>query len=273
MPSKFQVSPAVRGRPARAQRAIHAGLGLFTAAFVGLQALPAGDPAFGDTPANIKDGSPGLLGTAGTTDCASCHSFEPVLSHPVGVIPSMNVPASLPLDGGRLTCATCHDAPPDHPSARIGVRSATESISLCSQCHTQAEPAGSKAHGRIGTRAHLFSEPGRAKGAATGLDQESRTCISCHDGTAAGDPGIHAVPHEARNTDGTHPIGMLYPRQGDRRGNSDIRLVDLHRLDRRIRLFEQAVGCGSCHSVYSPQPALLVTNNLKSRLCLSCHIE
>ncbi|MHC4317018.1 MAG: cytochrome c3 family protein [Planctomycetota bacterium] len=42
-------------------------------------------------------------------------------------------------------------------------------------------------------------------------------------------------------------------------------------LDRRIRLFDNRVGCGSCHSPFADDEALLVMSNLRSRLCLSCH--
>ena len=39
----------------------------------------------------------------------SCHQMPTGLSHPVGVTPSMAVPAGLPLDAGRVSCTTCHD--------------------------------------------------------------------------------------------------------------------------------------------------------------------
>lgn len=40
--------------------------------------------------------------------CSRCHAALGH-SHPVEVVPSMKVPADLPLDGrGRLTCVTCH---------------------------------------------------------------------------------------------------------------------------------------------------------------------
>jgi predicted CXXCH cytochrome family protein len=42
-------------------------------------------------------------------------------------------------------------------------------------------------------------------------------------------------------------------------------------LDRRVRLFDRRVGCGSCHSPYAEGRALLVMSNVRSRLCLSCH--
>src|ERR1035437_4380971 len=41
--------------------------------------------------------------------CASCHQVDAGFTHPVDQIPSMQVPKGLPLEGGRVTCITCHD--------------------------------------------------------------------------------------------------------------------------------------------------------------------
>jgi len=40
--------------------------------------------------------------------CNTCHKRS-VHSHPVEIVPSMSIPADMPLDGkGRMTCITCH---------------------------------------------------------------------------------------------------------------------------------------------------------------------
>ena len=93
-------------------------------------------------------------------------------------------------------------------------------------------------------------------------------------------PGIAVLPFENGGSYGKDKEDFDALRKGlagtliyELAQNPAVRLVDAARLDGRIRLFDQAVGCGSCHSVYSMQPKLLVTSNLRSRLCLSCHVE
>lgn len=96
--------------------------------------------------------------------------------------------------------------------------------------------------------------------------------MGCHDGATAGDAGVHAG---SRRTDSgvpkEHPIGVVYRSHHDQ--VDPVTLVDRRRLDARVRLFNETVGCGSCHSVYSKQDKLLVMSNQQSRLCLSCHVE
>ncbi|MCC6676430.1 MAG: hypothetical protein IT436_04740 [Phycisphaerales bacterium] len=54
--------------------------------------------------------------------------------------------------------------------------------------------------------------------------------------------------------------------------SDSIDVVPAAALDRRIRLFDRTVGCGSCHNVYSQQSKLLVMSNQGSQLCLKCHV-
>ena len=54
-------------------------------------------------------------------DCGGCHQTTEAWTHPIGVVPSMPVPAELPLLDGRLACTTCHDSrsSADHARARM----------------------------------------------------------------------------------------------------------------------------------------------------------
>ena len=189
--------------------------------------------------------------------CASCHQFEPVLSHPIGMAPAH--PHSLPLVNGRISCGTCHDAPATHGSEadRVGVRSTPRG--LCLECHDSK----TQDHANSGAiRAHLGREGQGSRGSAA-LDAESSSCLSCHDEALA-----QASPHLSES----HPIG---PKARLDRGDlvGDVRLAQPDSIDRRVRVFGQAVGCGSCHSLYSQYDNLLVMSNRKSRLCLTCHLE
>lgn len=196
---------------------------------------------------------------AGDSDCASCHRMDPLFSHPVGVQPRMAIPSALPLDQGRIACTTCHDDRATHRQGDGPMLRPELDAGSCSVCHASR---GSP-HGREPLRAHFLPSKQTSH---TALDVESSQCLACHDGSAARDVGGH---YSDGGTD--HPIGVPYR---DRRGrDSEIRLVEEFRLDPRVRLFGDSVGCGSCHSVYSRQDQLLVMSNLRSRLCLSCHVE
>lgn len=213
----------------------------------------------------------------GTTsnDCMSCHQMSSGLSHPVGVTASMHVPAGLPLEGGRLTCTTCHDdqAASGHasrtPRGESFLRLDGEAATLCSQCHVAGTLASH--HGTSSIKAHLQAEPPLARGMGSKVDEESRQCLSCHDGSAASDAGGKAAGHSF-GAASDHAIGVRYQSKGIGTPE-EIRLTPLHQLDRRVRLFDSTVGCGSCHSVYSGGRDLLVMSNSGSKLCLACHVE
>ncbi|MGE5609531.1 MAG: hypothetical protein ACM359_09780, partial [Bacillota bacterium] len=102
------------------------------------------------------------------------------------------------------------------------------------------------------------------------VDSETSTCLSCHDGmmatgvTLGNDPG-------PRDHASNHPVGILYRTAGRPPGAAMLNAAST--LDPRIRLFDQRIGCGSCHSLYSKEESLLVMSNFHSRLCLSCHRE
>lgn len=198
-----------------------------------------------------------------SSGCTTCHVFNPVLTHPTGVVAPWMAGSNLPLLDGKVDCVTCHDATDEHRSVDrpVGVR--TTAAGLCAECH---QPGTRSGHGAAGTfRAHLS---GIQSGNQSRIDVESASCLSCHDGTVAADggaAGTHSVDAQAG-----HPIG---PEARPHAGRDGMRFVSAGSRDARIRLFDQAVGCGSCHSVYSKVERLLVMSNSKSRLCLSCHVE
>ena len=219
---------------------------------------------------------PSQPGESGSGRCAECHTFERGMSHPVDIRPT-RAPGTLPLEGGLITCTTCHDAPDSHGSPLAGAAAGhvgqRETAGLCAQCHQSAPPRSKAQHGQGGFRAHLMKEmPFKGRAASTGLDQESRSCMTCHDGASASDAG--GGSHAKRMRDGEdgadHPVGVLM-RATSRTKDGDFRIASPTSLDPRIRLFSGAIGCGSCHSVYSSQSKMLVMSNRGSALCLQCH--
>ncbi len=224
------------------------------------------------------ESAPGRFASAATradsSDCASCHVFSKTLSHPVGVTPSMRVPDSMPLEGGRVTCLTCHDGAmaSGHSERRATgqdfLRGSELAESFCSKCH--GETKSRTPHANEAMNAHLIAST--IMNGVERLDSESLTCMGCHDGTAASDAGANHTKGLGGMDDrfpSDHPIGIaLDVRNTDR---EDGRMKSKNMIDSRVRLFGGTVGCGSCHSVYSKHEKLLVMSNQRSALCVECH--
>jgi predicted CXXCH cytochrome family protein len=208
--------------------------------------------------------------------CIDCHAFSKEFSHPVGVIPSFGLPTGLPLEQGRVTCTTCHEDPGRSSGEAPYLRARLQGGDACAPCHGSQGASKAGPHSRAGLPAHLPSEAFNSRpikrASNSGLDDASRTCLACHDGAVAVEAGAHLVA-SARGLDQTrdHPVGVRYQSRSGR--ESEIELHPVVRLDRRVRLFEGTVGCGSCHSVYSNVSDHLVIANDQSRLCLTCHVE
>jgi len=227
------------------------------------------------------------------------------MSHPVGVAPTMRVPDDLPLDHGTVTCLTCHldGGPEGHSRAsrtHDGMLRRASAPALCVSCHTGRQHSAKAMHAAYSGRAHLrrrgsaerrmlnaesslLRTPNLALSTSIALDDESRTCLSCHDGTTATDIGLGSDGGPITHASG-HPVGVAYRSIGGLASSSIVaptgsggtllgygQLVPVSTLDPRIRLFDGNIGCGSCHSPYSQEHGLLVMDNYRSRLCLSCH--
>lgn len=209
--------------------------------------------------------------------CGTCHAIDPLISHPVGVVPSMSIPAHLPLENGRVTCITCHRSDSAaHAEARTQadpmLRGERTGTAFCTQCHNTLDHSRRSQHPLALGRAHLASRGIRdmVETAASGrFDAETNLCLSCHDGLMASDAGVS--PTRFNDLPGDHPVGVSM-RQDQTSMSSDDAMRAPHSLDRRIRLFNDNVGCGSCHSPYSTEKSLLVMSNRGSQLCLSCHV-
>jgi predicted CXXCH cytochrome family protein len=235
---------------------------------VRLAIFPTGD---------VGDSGVASAPSTGWTDnrCGSCHRIDPLFSHPVGVAPTMAVPENLPLQQGQITCVTCHD---DRAVAHAAAR-ATHSPLLrettsnrkgfCAQCHDLSEHSRKGQHGTALGKAHLaWAKKGNSLRASPGgFDEETQTCLSCHDGLVSSDVAMTQAAAGRVDLIPDHPIGASMSL-----GNlNDFHLRAPENLDARIRLFDGRVGCNSCHSPYSSHPKLLVMSNHKSQLCLSCH--
>lgn len=211
------------------------------------------------------------IGGTSASSCITCHAFEKGQTHPVNVPPSMSVPSQLPLERGMVTCNTCHESRPNHASTKETVGLRVAASGLCVQCHQVNSPTNKAVHAMAIGKAHLLPEmPGRGRSATLGFDAETKNCTGCHDGTSGMDAGSHGGRMAGLEGTGDHPMGIPL------RATARTRDGDFHiarTVDKKIRLFDGKIGCGSCHSPYSKEPAQLVMSNRGSKLCLSCHVQ
>ncbi len=226
----------------------------------------------GDAPQRTRP-----VGISSSGKCRECHNFPSGTSHPLGGRPWTRV--DLPLENGGLGCLTCHDErtlSPLHAAREGNSYLRRERALLCRSCHIPGPSTrGRLVHGLSGARAHMLRRKGTrpAPGGTKVIDQESRRCLGCHDGTLSrGESMGRSGPATWERLKGNHPIGVPYGSPNIRRAGRDaFRPIDS--LPREIDLPGGRVGCASCHSLYNRNPNLLVVPNRGSRLCLSCHIK
>lgn len=172
---------------------------------------------------------------------------------------------------------------------------------ICKPCHAphggDSEIGFLWAHTMSTQTYTLYGGGTSSAGGELELDQFSRMCLSCHDGTVAlnnfhngGGPPIFisAANNVAENGDlaDDHPIGLtaVYPIQGNDEFNMPSSspsgfLGFGGGFFPEVPLFpfngEQVVSCSSCHTPHAVAgvPHLLRISNAGSDLCLTCHIK
>ncbi|MHC4686446.1 MAG: hypothetical protein ACYTEW_19360 [Planctomycetota bacterium] len=213
-----------------------------------------------------------------------CHDFDALLNHPVGVTPKGEIPTNMPLDShSRITCLTCHEVPefsggPDR--ADVGLEHSLQrpsGVEFCAKCHMKmGGTLLEQSHWRFSARAHLGPMNPQAVPFQTseqrisGIDTESRMCLTCHDNISVTIPFPNEIARQKRarwKTISDHPIGMDYQYTALRKN----RRYNFPLTDRQFRLFDGKLGCGSCHSPYSKLKDNLVMLNIRGALCRRCH--
>jgi predicted CXXCH cytochrome family protein len=223
-----------------------------------------------------------------TTMCTRCHEVSS-LSHVVDVEPQIPIPDGMPLSAqGTITCVTCHDphCAPTNPKTgekTYFLRLAGPGKQFCLLCHedknqpgevTIFSPSGGVTHRRSMTLSHGLASF-KVVDPLTDLDPLSVMCIRCHDNKEdeadKSKLGMGIWDH-GEGIGRSHPIGMNY---GDAAWNNN-ELVPERDLDRRIVLFDDKVGCCSCHNMYAMGggPGLVIgdMDNYQD-LCFGCHIK
>jgi predicted CXXCH cytochrome family protein len=233
-----------------------------------------------------KDGDGWRVTSGINRGCTSsaCHDYEPILNHPIGVAVPESVPRQMPLDRlSRITCLTCHvpagGQPPRTDQDRRTSVLLGPGSDLCASCHLRMNAAGGKlAHWRFSMKAHLGNvnplsgRENRVDIPLGRIDEESMACLNCHDDITVTIPGENETRQEqvarwARMKD--HPIGMDYrsiAASGPAFFNYPGPTTD------HVRLFDDRVGCGSCHSPYARNSDSLTVAD-HGALCRTCHIR
>jgi predicted CXXCH cytochrome family protein len=102
------------------------------------------------------------------------------------------------------------------------------------------------------------------------FDQQTQLCLACHDGIMSTDVTI-SRSGGFRDALSEHPVGVSMENLQSAKPNPEPMMHAPAVIDPRIKLFDNRVGCTSCHSPFSRESKLLVMSNHNSNLCLNCH--
>lgn len=166
---------------------------------------------------------------------------------------------------------------------------------ICKPCHTPhfaTHPFPLWNHALTNATYTMHDGPGTA---AVDLDERSRMCLGCHDGTVAldsfggmtGTNFMGVTGNLGTDLSNDHPIGSeaVYPTTASTSYNAqtaDHRVGPTGGNQLRLRSWvnpsgatEYVVGCTTCHSAHNTgnHPGMLRFSNSSSALCLTCHIK
>ena len=178
----------------------------------------------------------------------------------------------MPLDqDSRITCLTCHTA---SISSQIDkMLYVPNEAGFCAKCHLKMGGTSmEQSHWQFSAYAHLGPINSKRQHLSNSeilgfIDKESHSCLSCHDNISVTTEQISLSKSARREDISDHPIGMSYQEIAMRKVSQYFPLTGVP----QIRLFDGRLGCGSCHSLYSPQRKKLVISNERDRLCVKCH--
>lgn len=216
-----------------------------------------------------------------------CHDYDAKMNHPLDVpLPPRVMDTAASEISPTVTCLNCH-LPQESDSRDTnedqGPFLQDPGNVSCASCHEKLPGSiRQQSHWKFSQKAHLVSlKPASMNNEVAGdsdalaagdIDMESNTCLSCHDEVTVTIPAMNETRQEKADrfrsmTD--HPIGMNY---GYILSQNKMYFNSLKGQERRIRMFDGKVGCGSCHSLYSDIPSkLTVEYEEESRLCHTCH--
>ncbi|MEW6518189.1 MAG: cytochrome c3 family protein [Thermodesulfobacteriota bacterium] len=98
---------------------------------------------------------------------------------------------------------------------------------------------------------------------------DGKACLTCHDGAIARNITICARASCLFEPHASHPVFRKYPPAG----KEDLFFPAARVEAAGIRLTNGEVSCLSCHNLLNKNQFHLVIDNVRSRLCMSCHIR
>ncbi len=217
------------------------------------------------------------LASDGSELCVTCHVRAPeseMPNHPLDVPVAGRVSgdaSGLPLDGGRVSCLTCHTGhgPEGREAADADFFLRVTVPELCARCHRAASGTWDTAHAQYADTVHggprlAGPEPAGLDTTAPELDPFSQRCMACHGGAELVPDFPGTPPHV--EVGHSHPLihyGSARPTRGG-----------VYRAAEEIgpsaRLVDGRVSCASCHRVYGSHRDRTTTES-RRQLCLSCH--
>ncbi len=216
---------------------------------------------------NVKK-DPSRIMSFVTAACDNCHrGVKETQSHPTDIHATFPIPEDMPLTDGKITCITCHYVHPKKGKQLIEkhyfLRRMVRGPLFCNICH------------EINERGHIVAEnvhsgSFKVTDRASSIDRMSLGCIECHDSHFK-DPmdflGAGTWQHYSKMS---HPIGIEYDKAIMKK-MSEYRPAAM--LRKEIILYDGKIGCGTCHSIYSQNRAMMVVDNYRSKLCRECHLK
>jgi predicted CXXCH cytochrome family protein len=114
-----------------------------------------------------------------------------------------------------------------------------------------------------------WASPSPLKKSSFGVEElsSSKLCLSCHDGTLAGDTGSHLGANSKVGIDLTrsHPVSVEYRTDF----TSGCRKLTPPAGITPLKLYNRKIECLSCHDIHGQNPAKLRMS--KRELCFRCH--
>ncbi len=231
--------------------------------------------------------------------CMSCHDGSVVDSrdrvmygkaHKTGVKPpaGMIIPEGFPLDeNGKIQCATCHTAHgvESGPGVKetIFLRMSNIDSAMCKKCHPDKDGGTDAGNHSLSKSEKKIPQNLKMRGAHEGSQKNQVICETCHTAhgaksegylvKGAGDSGLCLECHTDKN---------MFTDSGKRNAGHVINVKPgkavipdaLQKKGAKLG-YEGMLTCQTCHKIHNnpikKQAALLIEENFKSSLCLTCH--
>ena len=232
--------------------------------------------------------------------CISCHDGSVKDSrdrmnidygHKTNVPPpaNMKIPDIFPLDeNGKVQCATCHTAHgvPSGPDSQetIFLRTSNKDSAMCRECHPDKKGGITAGHHPMGTTKQSIARKLIDRGAISGGRKNEIICETCH--TA------HGSPYESLLVDGAGNSALCLDCHNDKNiltsGGKRISVHVINVSPKKASIpasfknkgaklgYNGIITCLSCHKVHNnnvKKQLLVVENDEKSTLCLTCHSD